>query len=63
MESYLKRKIKLERTSPKSKELEEIKIFLLKNCNHKWVNDLIDVTPDRSIYVKYCELCESTIKI
>tara|TARA_B110000858_G_C17629068_1_gene392614 strand:+ start:668 stop:817 length:150 start_codon:yes stop_codon:yes gene_type:complete len=28
-----------------------------KICHHQWINDLIDIDPDRSIYVTYCDLC------
>jgi hypothetical protein len=31
-------------------------------CIHEWVNDLIDITPDRSQYITYCKICEVTQK-
>jgi hypothetical protein len=31
-------------------------------CNHKWITDLIDIDPDRSKIIVYCELCEITKK-
>lgn len=31
--------------------------YLKKNCNHKIVNDLIDIDPDRSKSIQYCEHC------
>ena len=29
-------------------------------CNHKMVDDSIDITPDLSTNIRYCELCEYT---
>jgi len=29
-------------------------------CCHQMVEDLIDVTPDKSISIRYCEICEYT---
>jgi hypothetical protein len=31
-------------------------------CIHEWVEDYIDITPDRSQYISYCRLCEITQK-
>jgi hypothetical protein len=28
------------------------------NCEHRFVRDLIDIDPDRSMIIVYCELCE-----
>jgi len=30
------------------------------NCDHCWVNDYIDVTPERSMKICYCINCEET---
>ncbi len=38
-----------------SKQLERL---CQRNCKHNWLQDLIDVTPDTSAYVIYCEYCE-----
>ena len=29
-------------------------------CMHNYVDDLIDITPDRSKYITYCEFCRLT---
>jgi hypothetical protein len=29
-------------------------------CNHEWVDDYIDIDPDRSQKITYCRLCEVT---
>lgn len=29
-------------------------------CDHEWIHDEIDVTPDRSQKIIYCKLCEIT---
>lgn len=34
--------------------------YLYKHCNHKIVKDLIDIDPDRSKTIYYCEICELT---
>ena len=34
--------------------------YLLKYCNHKKVKDLIDIDPDRSKEIEYCEKCMIT---
>jgi hypothetical protein len=30
------------------------------NCDHCWVNDYIDLTPERSMKICYCTKCEAT---
>jgi hypothetical protein len=48
------------------KDLEELKLYLedkIQNmCNHEWVEDLIDIDPDRSLNICYCCKCEITKK-
>jgi hypothetical protein len=34
--------------------------YIQTHCNHKVVTDLIDIDPDRSKMVQYCELCYKT---
>ncbi len=29
-------------------------------CRHEFVDDLIDINPDTSISIKYCQICEFT---
>lgn len=47
----------------KIEQLTNRKIELLKlrfhqdYCEHKFVDDLIDIDPDRSVFVKYCKYC------
>jgi hypothetical protein len=31
-------------------------------CNHTYVEDWIDIDPDRSVKIKYCSICESLSK-
>ena len=31
-------------------------------CDHEWIDDYIDITPDRSMPITYCEKCEATKK-
>jgi len=37
----------------------ELKINIL--CNHEFVNDIIDISPERSQNITYCKICEYTI--
>jgi hypothetical protein len=50
----------------RSKEYQEILIkindFLLKHCQHEFVNDSIDINPDKSIDICYCVKCEITFE-
>jgi hypothetical protein len=29
-------------------------------CEHKLVKDMIDITPEKSMMIVYCEICEQT---
>jgi hypothetical protein len=40
------------------KELCDTKIFIL--CDHEFVDDIIDITPDKSEKIIYCKKCEYT---
>jgi len=46
--------------------IENIKIYNLLNCrvsevcDHKFITDTIDITPDRSQEIIYCTICEYT---
>jgi len=42
------------------KEIKNICNVLKSKCNHILVNDSIDISPDESQNIIYCELCEST---
>jgi hypothetical protein len=50
----------------KQKHIKELKKIcnekIQELCNHDYVDDLIDVTPDKSIYIRYCKICEYTEK-
>jgi|TARA_B100001287_G_scaffold235848_1_gene208174 hypothetical protein len=37
--------------------LKKVDEFLLKHCRHEIVDDLIDIDPDRSKSIRYCEKC------
>lgn len=47
-------------------DLESLKSYLEEKiqsiCVHDWVEDLIDIDPDRSQYICYCSKCEITKK-
>ncbi len=40
--------------------IEDIEDNVEDNCVHNWVHDNIDITPDRSQPIIYCEYCEIT---
>jgi len=44
----------------KKELLKEIDEAIMKNCEHNWVTDYIDVTPDRTERIIYCTKCELT---
>ena len=37
---------------------EKIRIKLISICKHEWVQDSIDIDPDRSQTIEYCKICE-----
>lgn len=39
-------------------EIEKKRCIQQANCKHQFVRDLIDIDPDRSMMIVYCELCE-----
>lgn len=41
------------------KDMCELKIKIL--CNHEFVNDMIDISPDRTQNIIYCKICEYTM--
>jgi hypothetical protein len=41
--------------------IQQIQIKIYDNCNHEFVDDLIDITPDKSQRVCYCHKCEYTM--
>lgn len=44
-----------------NENIKTYKIVIKNNlCEHEWVNDLIDIDPDRSQYICYCCKCELT---
>ena len=42
------------------KILKDINCYLHLNCRHSYVIDTIDIDPDRSQTIKYCEKCSLT---
>ena len=41
--------------------IEYLTQFICHNCEHTFVEDVIDITPDRSQNIKYCTICEYTL--
>jgi hypothetical protein len=44
----------------KTRILNAINIFFLTNCEHEFVTDYVDITPDKGRNIKYCSRCEIT---
>ena len=44
------------------KMIEHINHFLLKYCNHLWIDDYIDISLEKSKCITYCEYCSITKK-
>ena len=42
--------------------MDFINEYLLKYCNHNKIHDLIDITPDKSMNIIYCDKCYCTFK-
>jgi hypothetical protein len=42
----------------KSKLITDKKIF--QTCDHEFIDDMIDITPDKSLHIKYCKFCNFT---
>jgi hypothetical protein len=40
--------------------IEHLNQLICSNCEHTFVEDVIDITPDRSQYITYCTICEYT---
>jgi hypothetical protein len=40
--------------------IEHLSHFICNNCQHTFVEDVIDITPDRSQNITYCTICEYT---
>lgn len=48
-------------SSEKYMELfRELETLCICYCNHVWTEDYIDIDPDRSQKIVYCEICECT---
>lgn len=41
--------------------LTKINIKICDLCNHSIVEDFIDISPDKSVRIQYCEICEYTV--
>jgi hypothetical protein len=42
--------------------ITDLEYHIKNKCEHEWVNDLIDIDPDRSQQICYCVKCEITKK-
>ena len=55
---------KIQRLMTSNDEINEIvkhvDNILLKNCTHRIVDDVIDIDPDRSKSIQYCDKCYTT---
>ena len=40
--------------------LKKIDNLIIKKCKHLWIDDLIDIDPDRSKSIRYCSKCYLT---
>ena len=41
--------------------IQKINTSIWDNCNHNFIDDEIDITPERSKKITYCSLCEYTV--
>lgn len=57
-------RVSLENQSNEYKKIiNDIKCYLNENCSHSFLKDVIDITPDKSKEVMYCEHCYTTYDI
>ena len=42
--------------------IKSISCLLETECNHSYIDDLIDISPERSQTITYCVICEHTLK-
>lgn len=40
---------------------KEFQIYIKEKCQHQWVEDTIDVDIEKSINIKYCNICSFTM--
>jgi hypothetical protein len=40
--------------------IDRVNISICKLCEHQFVEDIIDLTPDSSRNIEYCKICECT---
>ena len=43
----------------KTELLEELRQYCNEHCTHVWIHDMIDINPDKSQTIIYCEKCET----
>jgi hypothetical protein len=48
------------RSTEYNKIITKIKYYLYENCNHNVIKDLIDIDPDTTREITYCEFCSTT---
>jgi hypothetical protein len=55
------------KNSVKKEKYEKIKSlvhdYLIEYCHHIMVDDWIDIDPEKSKYIRYCEKCELTFQV
>jgi hypothetical protein len=39
----------------------KIETYINKYCNHDFIDDMIDIDPDKSISIRYCKNCSYTL--
>ena len=42
----------------KTELLTELITYCRENCQHEWINDMIDINPDKSQRIIYCQKCQ-----
>lgn len=47
-------------TNKTNKKSEKEEKCIKKECKHEWIDDLIDLDPDRAKTIYYCVICLAT---
>ena len=41
--------------------MKSINQYLIRYCNHNPIEDMFDITPEKSMYIVYCDKCFCTL--
>jgi hypothetical protein len=64
IQDYFKTNKYTEEVLEKKKHLlNKINIYIKENCQHSFIDDFIDIDPEKTVKIRYCQFCEYTQNI